>query len=385
MPSKATRSHVAATAVCACVVLVASQTIAAPGSGRGSVPRDDPRELYLAACSTCHGQDGRGAPHSLDAFPTLPPDFTECNFATREPDADWIAVIRKGGPVRGFSRMMPAFEGLLTERQSADVLEHVRSFCRSEAWPRGELNLPRALFTTKAYPEDEAVVTATFENENRGVATSELAYERRLRTRTQIEIAAPFGWREDVSRDGAGDERGWSSGLGDVTAGIKTVLHHDLEHGSILSFGTEVILPTGDEERGFGRGTTILEPFFAYGQILSNGFFLQGQTGAGVSFDDDEAEHEAFARVALGRTFTSGRYGRAWSPMMEVLADRELSSDATTLWSLVPQMQVTLNQRQHVMLNAGARVPVNETDARDTHFVVYLLWDWFDGGFAEGW
>jgi hypothetical protein len=104
-----------------------------------------------------------------------------------------------------------------------------------------------------------------------------------------------------------------------------------------------------------------------------------------VPLDHDKAEDEAFARAALGRTFTSGRWGRAWSPMVEILASRELVSDSTTNWDVVPQMQVTLNVRQHVMLNAGARIPLNDSDIRDTRYLVYLLWDWFDGGLTEGW
>ena len=35
--------------------------------------------------------------------------------------------------------------------------------------------------------------------------------------------------------------------------------------------------------------------------------------------------------------------------------------------------------------NLGVRVPVNETAGRDTQLVMYLLWDWFDGGFFDGW
>ena len=37
----------------------------------------------------------------------------------------------------------------------------MRGFCTRTSWPRGELNLPRALITDKAYPEDEAVITTT--------------------------------------------------------------------------------------------------------------------------------------------------------------------------------------------------------------------------------
>jgi transposase len=84
-----------------------------------------------------------------------------------------------------------------------------------------------------------------------------------------------------------------------------------------------------------------------------------------------------------GKTFTRGRFGRAWSPMVELLASRAMSRGRDH-WDLVPQMQVTLNTRQHIMINAGVRVPLNER--RGGHEVVtYFLWDWFDGGLFDGW
>ena len=30
-------------------------------------------------------------------------------------------------------------------------------------------------------------------------------------------------------------------------------------------------------------------------------------------------------------------------------------------------------------------LPATETAGRDTQVVMYLLWDWFDGGFFDGW
>jgi hypothetical protein len=47
-------------------------------------------------------------------------------------------------------------------------------------------------------------------------------------------------------------------------------------------------------------------------------------------------------------------------------------------------VQVTLNTRQHVMANLGVRVPLDDS-SRDAEVMVYLLWDWFDGGFLAGW
>lgn len=63
--------------------------------------------------------------------------------------------------MRRFSEMMPAFRGALTPEQLQRVMDYIRTMCTDDAWPRGELNLPRPLFTEKAYPEDEWVVAAS--------------------------------------------------------------------------------------------------------------------------------------------------------------------------------------------------------------------------------
>jgi hypothetical protein len=101
--------------------------------------------------------------------------------------------------------------------------------------------------------------------------------------------------------------------------------------------------------------------------------------------DTDKVNEKAFWRGAIGRTFLFGRYGRAVSPMVELLGSRDLVSSASTDWDVVPQIQFPLNRRQHVRLGAGARIPLNDTDVREKTYIIYLLWDWFDGGFFEGW
>lgn len=340
------------------------------------------RRLYEDACANCHGIDGAGVSSVRLGLEVPLPDFTDCNFASREPDADWVAVAHRGGPTRGFSDAMPAFGDALTVDQIQRIMDYVRTFCGDAGWPRGELNLPRPFVTEKAYPEDEAVLTADAAAEGPGELRGELVYEKRFGARNQLELVVPFAVRD---RSDAG--RDWSAGLGDVAVGVKRDLYHSFEAGSIFSLAGEFILPTGDEGNGFGSGTVVFEPFAAFGQILPAGAFLHGQAGVELPFDPDRAEKEAFWRAVLGKTWASGPrgFGRAWSPMVEVLAARELESGASTAWDLLPQVQVTLNTRQHVMANLGVRIPVTDADVRETRILVYILWDWFDGGFFEGW
>src|SRR5690348_3346621 len=69
-----------------------------------AAPLTDPRtgeQIYHQACSACHGADGTGAARTTVGFAAPLPDFTDCNFATREANSDWEAIVRDGAPVRG--------------------------------------------------------------------------------------------------------------------------------------------------------------------------------------------------------------------------------------------------------------------------------------------
>jgi hypothetical protein len=316
---------------------------------------------------------------ALVAFEEPLPDFTDCSFASREPDADWVIVAHQGGPVRGFSEMMPAFGEALGEDALLRAVQHIRTFCQDRAWPRGELNLPRALVTEKAYPEDEWVLENAAAVEGPARVEHTLIYEKRLGARSQIELAVPFAYRRGVA-EGA-DPASWSGGLGDVAVGVKHALAHGLEAGRIVSAVAEVKLPTGEESRGFGSGAFTFEAFLALGQILPSDAFLQLQAGAERRARSG-AETEVFWTGAFGRSFAQGTWGRTWTPMLELVGRRE--GDDGTEWDLLPQLHVTLNTRQHVMLTVGPRVPLGSGE-RPTTLMINFLWDWFDGGLRDGW
>lgn len=331
-------------------------------------------QIYATACAACHGSDGRGTPAVESGYPLVPPDFTDCSFATREPATDWVAVGHVGGPARAFSRLMPAFGDALSRDELELAVSHARAFCTNDDWPRGELNLPRALVTAKAFPEDEAVLTVTADG---GAFTNKFAYEQRIGARSQFELVVPLAFSERVPGD-------WTGGVGDMAFAFSRVVAHSLPRGSIFSAAAELVVPTGSTERGIGGGTAAVEPFVALGQRLPSRVFLQVQVGGAIPFNRDHAD-EAFWRMAVGRQFRQGEFGRLWAPIVEILGARELTSRAAAQWDLVPQVHITLSTRQHIRGDVGVRIPVNERDGRSTQFLGYFLWEWFGGGLLTGW
>ena len=118
--------------------------------------------------------------------------------------------------------------------------------------------------------------------------------------------------------------------------------------------------------------------------MLPGDSFLQAQAGFAFPLKSGH-DDEVFWRVAVGRTFEQNRFGRLWTPMLELLAARPLVGGASIEWDVLPGAQVTLNTRQHVRLAGGVRLPVTEASQRRKSVIVYLLWDWYEGGFLQGW
>jgi hypothetical protein len=339
------------------------------------------RDIFRSACAACHGADGKGAPDNVRGFekPDTFPDFTSCIATAREADVFWSAIIHNGGPARGFSKIMPSFREALADDEITEAIKYVKGFCRESAWPHGDLNLPRPLVTEKAFPEDETALDAAFNTEGDAAITSRVVFEKRLGPRGQLDVVVPFQFQKPGGVE-------WQNGVGDIIAGYKHVLLSNTHSGSIFSISGETTFATGDAKRNMGKGVTVIEGFASYGQILPKKAFLQFQSGIELPVDANRANRAIFWRTVLGSSFAPDRgLGRLWSPMVELLADREIAAGERINWDIVPQLQVTLSQRQHIRANIGLRLPINDFGPRPAQVMFYLMWDWFDGGLRDGW
>ena len=130
----------------------------------------------------------------------------------------------------------------------------------------------------------------------------------------------------------------------------------------------------------------MFEPFLALGQEWPGNLFLHMQTGAEIPAKDTSGvESEGFVRTALGRSLVWGDFGRSFTPMVEAVVFRELKGGVPTSLDLVPQVQISLSRRQHVLASLGASFPTANREGRSPQAMFYVLWDWFDGGLFEAW
>lgn len=359
---------------------------------QAAVPADDWSSLrtgdqvFAAACATCHGARGRGVDRSIRGFEIDPPDFTDCKFTSREPKTDWVGIATEGGPLKGFSAMMPSFGKVLSRQQLEAAVDHAKGFCPQRRWPPGEFNLAKPLYTGKAFPEDEVALSVSATVNEPVSVMGKFVVAARVGARHQLEAVIEGGAHqiETVYNDGTVSRR-WGEGAGDIALAWKGVLWHSLPAGTIGSLSLDVFFPTGDEQDGLSDGIFKLEPALRIGQIVPYVGFIQLQGGAELSTDLDTAPHGVFWRAAVGHTFRRDGYRRAFSPMVEILGSTELEDKAPVDWDIAPQLQIALSKRQHIRLGAGAKLPLTDFDERQIELKAYLIWDWYDGSLSEGW
>ena len=248
---------------------------------------------------------------------------------------------------------MPAFGDALTRAQIAAVVGYVRRFCGDDAWPRGDLNFPRAFFTEKAFPENEVVLTNTVSTSGRPSSAT------RSSTSGDLARATSSKWSFPWTRPRAA--RRWQIGLGDVAFAFRRTVFASRRTGTIAAAGGEVAFPTGEAERGLGDGYHVFEPFAMFGQALTARLVLQFH--AGLEIPSDPPTGGEGGVCAGGNRLQP--HGRPW---LRPHRGRRKSSccwagrpATTSEWDVVPQLQVSLSKIQHVMVAGGVRVAAEPT------------------------
>jgi len=328
------------------------------------------RELYGMACALCHGSDGAGNPDWESAV--RPVSFADC-ATTAEPAEQWETIVKKGGPVRGLSSVMPAFGEAFTDEEIAAVVAYLRTFCpRADAYPPGDLNFRRLLVTGKAFPEEELVISVAH-RPHRSTRETELeaSYEKRLGPRFQYEVTLPFRAQASGS-DGRG--------VADAELEAKQVLHFDLRRLEILSAGVGITLPTGSESKGLGTGTVVFSPFLAYGKGWGK-TLLQAKLEGRVPANGERADREIEYAVGVSRAL--GPRTIAWTPAIE-LSGAWNARTRRLDYAAVIEASKPLNKLGHVIASLGVAVPIRPRDDR-YRIQAYLLWDFADGPFWSGW
>ena len=192
--------------------------------------------------------------------------------------------------------------GAVATTQIEQASSYIRSSAADRAWPRGELNLPRALVTEKAFPENEAVLTTT-------TAAGDVAtVEQRAALRAAARRAQPVrdgragcGQRRR-RRLAARPRRRRRGGQARALPQPRTGTHPERRGGGVAA--------DRQGERGARQRRDGLRAVRGVRPDPAADGFLQLQAGLELP-TDSKAGNEAFWRAALGKTF--------WKPVRTVV------------------------------------------------------------------
>jgi hypothetical protein len=336
--------------------------------GLGAVPAaaQTPRtvpEIWTAWCARCHAADGSGKV----ATPTVrvtPMDFSDCRIAAREPDADWEAAIRYGGPAVGLSSEMPAFGEALDDDQVIGLVAHIRRFCLERDWPSGNLNFPRPILTGKAFPEDEIVLApvAAHRPHHPDFATLTAIYERRVGTRTQVELTLPVESVYVAERQ---------NGLGDVEVGVKYAIN-PRSSAYLVSAGFDFLWPTGGESRLVGDFHPLFEPYVAVA-TMAGANYVQAQLKVELPRPGSWRKKSLMYSVYLGRD--TSIFPDTWTIGLELTSEGNVAA-------LTPQIRKGLTRTGALAAAFGVRLALTDRIDQGVRYVGYLLWEYREPVFA---
>ena len=334
-----------------------------------SAPLDGPT-LYAKECASCHGKGGQGSPEGTDLTVPLP-DFTDCSSNSSASTSGWTDIIINGSAFMGLSDQMPSFGEVLSPEEIRTVLKYVRNFCQEEGWPSGDLNFHKTLFTSKAFPENEAVLKQEFIKGKKGMRewTTTLSHEQRLGARGEWDLSLPYIVKETREKTTAGP--------GDLSLEYKHVLSTHTEKRALTAAALEVVFPSGDRDRGLGDGTFKFEPSFLSGIALRQ-FVFQNQIQAVLPLNEDRADRHMRYRVA--GSYVTSLLKRDLVPSLEVEFRHNLQGESNEVLLLTPQLYTGLRFRGHVALRIGAQIPIAGTDPFHYRIGAALVWEYLEGG-----
>ena len=268
----------------------------------------------------------------------------------------------------GLSAQMPGFEGALSDERIEELVTHLKSLADAARYPPGDLNYLRPVLTTKAFPEDEALIINRFERgsapESDSLRTT-LYYARRLGARYQGEIKLSHLAPEAESAE-----------LDEVELGFKWAVHDDLARESLLTLGLEAAFPIEDSS-----ASEEMIPYFSMAQGVSDSVTFQGQLKAKLPVDE---VGDGEARLSGIFHWMPSMWPRSVSPALELAVTEPFDRDRDTEVTLLPQLYFGLTKGGHVAFVIGAELPLTDLDY-DYRIHAFILWDIADGPFWVGW
>ena len=142
---------------------------------------------------------------------------------------------------------------------------------------------------------------------------------------------------------------------GDIEVSLKHAIFARADRPRIVSVGLETVLPSGNEEKGIGHGTTIFEPFISAGAMLRD-WYLQTQLKVELPVDAEKTERAFVYNAYVGRDTSMAP--NTWTLGIELNGENHEVS-------LTPQVRKGLTGTGALAMSIGAMVPINKREERE--------------------
>ena len=227
------------------------------------------------------------------------------------------------------------------------------------------IDLAHPIVTESPVPETHLRLDYNFADSDDGrehtlTASAEYAFTPNL----SVEAVLPYTFLDP-------DEGGTAGRIADTTVGVKLATYQFIDHGLIPAVGLEVVLPTGNEERGIGSDHVVeLEPFVRVGYRAGR-LEIIGSFGVGIPLNQDDAEDEEedFA-LAYG-------VSTLYHVMPDVQALLELHGESVfgdadeSVFSLSPGVTFQPFADKSITIGLGATVPL--TDDKPFDYAINVM------------
>jgi hypothetical protein len=162
-----------------------------------------------------------------------------------------------------------------------------------------------------------------------------------------------------------------TTGVGDSEFGMRFVAFNG--ETSILTFGLNVLTPTGDSDRELGEGHTALEPVALLWHDLGGGNAFQGELAVESPMGVAESEAEFRYNFALSHTLRSTEhlcFFHWLTPFVELNGQTMLNGDSSgrTVVNLTPGLRWAVNEENHAAL--GFSVPLSGVREYDSQLIL---------------
>ena len=87
-------------------------------------------DIYKTYCWQCHGMQGNGMGVNIPDMSVQPRDHTDSKEMSARSDAELFKAIKEGGRSVDKSLLMPAWGGVLSDKQINGLVRYLRQLCK---------------------------------------------------------------------------------------------------------------------------------------------------------------------------------------------------------------------------------------------------------------